>query len=202
MREQALDRATARGDLIAGVTTAVMLVPQGMAYAMLAGLPPVVGLYASMLPLIVYGLLGTSRQLAVGPVAMISLLVASSVEQLGLTGQPEAVAIALTLAMLSGVIQLALGAVRFGFVVDFVSHPVVSGFTSAAAIIIGTSQLPQLLGIQGVTGDSGRPVHPGGYGSDQLYATVSLGAVVACCLCAAGLRGCLAPCWWCSRRWR
>jgi len=140
-------RADLRQDLPAGLTTAVMLIPQAMAYAMLAGLPPTVGLYASTLPLIVYAFMGSSRQLAVGPVAMDSLLVATALAPLATVGGPEYVAYAVTLALMVGVIQAALGLVRAGFLVNFLSQPVVGGFTSAAAIIIGLSQLKHLLGV-------------------------------------------------------
>lgn len=135
------------GDLSAGITTAVMLIPQAMAYAMLAGLPPVVGLYASTLPLAVYALMGTSRQLAVGPVAMVSLMVASGVGALATPGSGDFLAMAVMLAGMVGLIQLLMGVFRLGFLVNFLSHPVISGFTSAAALIIGLSQLKHLLGI-------------------------------------------------------
>lgn len=134
------------GDVSAGLTVAVMLIPQGMAYAMLAGLPPVIGLYASVVPLLVYALLGTSRQLAVGPVAMVSLLVATGVGALAEAGSSEYVLLAVVLAGMVGVLQLAMGVFRLGKLVTFLSHPVISGFTSAAAIIIGLSQLKHLLG--------------------------------------------------------
>jgi sulfate permease, SulP family len=136
------------GDLSAGFTVAVMLIPQGMAYAMLAGLPPVVGLYASTIPLLVYALFGTSRQLAVGPVAIVSLLTLSGISALAEPGTGEFIALAALLALLSGAIQLALGLLRAGFVVNFLSHAVISGFTSAAAIVIGLSQLKHLLGLR------------------------------------------------------
>jgi len=135
------------GDLLGGVIVAIMLVPQGMAYAMLAGLPPEIGLYASIVPLVIYGLLGTSRTLAVGPVAIVSLLVASGVAPLADQGSAEYVQLALTLAFLVAVIQFIMGVVRAGFLVNFLSHPVVAGFTSAAAIVIGFSQLKHLLGV-------------------------------------------------------
>jgi SulP family sulfate permease len=125
-----------------------MLVPQGMAYAILAGLPPQVGLYASILPLIVYGLLGTSRALAVGPVAIVSLLVASAIGPLAGSDSALYLQLALTLALLAGVIQVGMGLLRLGFLVNFLSHPVLSGFTSAAAIVIGFSQVKTLLGIK------------------------------------------------------
>jgi len=135
------------GDLSAGITVGIMLIPQGMAYAMLAGLPPIYGLYASIVPLIIYAMLGTSRQLAVGPVAMVSLLVASSVGALAAHGSDQFISLAILLALMVGVIQLLLGIFRLGFLVNFLSHPVISGFTSAAALIIGFSQLKHLLGI-------------------------------------------------------
>ncbi|MBM1106596.1 sulfate permease [Aurantibacter crassamenti] len=134
------------GDISAGLTVGVMLVPQGMAYAMIAGLPPVFGLYASLIPQVIYALLGTSRQLAVGPVAMDSLLVASGLGALALSGLDEYISMAIFLALFMGVIQLTLGLLRMGFFVNFLSKPVISGFTSAAAIIIGLSQLKHLLG--------------------------------------------------------
>lgn len=136
------------GDLMAGVIVAVMLVPQAMAYAMLAGLPPKVGLYASIAPLIIYGLLGSSRTLAVGPVAIVSLLVAAGVSPLAEPGSAVYIQLAITLAFLVGLIQLVMGLVRLGFLVNFLSHPVLVGFTNAAAIVIGFSQVKHLLGIK------------------------------------------------------
>lgn len=141
-------RENLRWDLLAGLTTAIMLVPQAMAYAMLAGLPPIVGLYSSIVPLIVYALFGTSRELAVGPVAMDSLLVAAGVGALVASGQPEYWVYATMLALMMGVIQLIMGVMRLGFLVNFLSRPVISGFTSAAALIIGFSQLKHMLGVK------------------------------------------------------
>ena len=141
-------RAYLAGDLSAGITVGIMLIPQGMAYAMIAGLPPVFGLYAALIPQIIYALTGTSRQLAVGPVAMDSLLVASGLGALSLSGLDEYIAMAIFLALFMGVLQLAFGLLRMGFLVNFLSRPVISGFTSAAAIIIGLSQLKHLLGTQ------------------------------------------------------
>ncbi|MEL6535282.1 MAG: SulP family inorganic anion transporter, partial [Bacteroidota bacterium] len=140
-------RADLRGDLSAGLTVGVMLIPQGMAYSMLAGLPPIYGLYASTIPLILYALFGTSRQLAVGPVAMVALLIATGVGQLAEVGSAEFIGLAILLSLMVGVMQFALGIFRLGFLVNFLSHPVISGFTSAAALIIGLSQLKHLLGI-------------------------------------------------------
>lgn len=148
------DGDTLRRDLSAGITVGVMLIPQGMAYAMIAGLPPIYGLYAALVPLVGYGLLGSSRQLAVGPVAMVSLLVATGVAPLAGDDPQRYVALAIGLAVVAGVIQLGLGLARFGFLVNFLSHPVLAGFTSAAALIIGASQLQHLLGV-----DLGRSHH-------------------------------------------
>jgi SulP family sulfate permease len=135
------------GDLMAGVIVSIMLIPQSMAYALLAGLPAQVGLYASILPLIIYGLMGTSRTLAVGPVAIVSLMVAAGIGPLAEPGSGPYIQLALTLALMVGLIQTVMGLVRLGFLVNFLSHPVLSGFTSAAAIVIGFSQLKHLLGL-------------------------------------------------------
>jgi SulP family sulfate permease len=140
------EKAHLSGDLSAGLTVGIMLIPQGMAYAMLAGLPPVFGLYASLIPQIIYALLGTSRQLSVAPVAMDSLLVAAGLGALSLSGIEEYTSMAIFLALFMGSIQLLLGIVKMGFLVNFLSKPVISGFTSAAALIIGLSQLKHLLG--------------------------------------------------------
>ncbi|RME20540.1 MAG: sulfate permease, partial [Deltaproteobacteria bacterium] len=140
-------RQTFRSDLAAGLTTAIMLIPQSMAYAMLAGLDPIVGLYAATVPLVVYGLLGTSRQLAVGPVAMDSLLVAAAVAPLAGDDAVRYAALATLLALMVGVIELGMGLARIGFIVRFLSQPVVAGFTSAAALVIGLSQLKYVLGV-------------------------------------------------------
>ena len=140
-------RADLREDVAAGFTTAVMLIPQAMGYAMLAGLPPIVGLYAALAPVVAYAVLGTSRQVSVGPVAMDSLLVAVSVGAIAEAGSDNYVAIAGLLGLMVGGVQLTLGLLRLGFVVNFLSRPVISGFTSAAALIIAASQLKYLLRI-------------------------------------------------------
>ena len=137
-----------KDDLVAGVTTAVMLIPQAMAYAILAGLPPVVGLYASIGPLIAYALSGSSRQLAVGPVALLSLLVLTSVSAFAEPGSARFVALATLLALLMGGAQLIMGLLRLGFLTNFLSNPVLAGFTSAAALIIALNQLGPLLGLE------------------------------------------------------
>ncbi|WP_121640439.1 SulP family inorganic anion transporter [Virgibacillus sp. Bac330] len=148
------NRSDFSGDLSAGLIVAIMLIPQGMAYAMLAGLDPVIGLYASTIPLIIYALFGTSRQLAVGPVAMVSLLVLSGVSTLAEPGSSEYVSLVLLLMLMVGLIQLLLGVLKLGFLVNFLSHAVISGFTSAAAIIIGLSQLKDLTGVTYESGKS------------------------------------------------
>lgn len=148
------DRSFLKSDISAGAIVAVMLVPQGMAYAMLAGLPPVIGLYAATFPLLAYALLGSSRQLAVGPVAMISLLVAAAVTPLAEPGSADYIRLVALLTLIVGVVQLTLGLLRAGFLTNFVSHAVVSGFTSAGAIIIGLSQLKHMLGIKLESGHS------------------------------------------------
>ncbi len=139
-------QAYLKGDISAGLTVGIMLIPQGMAYAIIAGLPPVYGLYASMVPQIIYAFLGTSRQLAVGPVAMDSLLVAAGVSMFAQGGTQEYILLAVLIALMMGVMQLALGIFRLGFLVNFLSRPVISGFTSAAALIIGLNQLKHLTG--------------------------------------------------------
>ncbi|MEQ8439488.1 MAG: solute carrier family 26 protein [Ilumatobacter fluminis] len=141
------DRDDLRPDLAAGLTIGAMLVPQGMAYALLAGLPPEVGLYASIVPVLVYALFGTSRQLAVGPVAIVSLLTASALSPLFEQGSAGYISAAALLALMVGAVHLVLGFGRLGFVVNFLSHSVLVGFTAAAAIIIGFSQVKHLFGI-------------------------------------------------------
>lgn len=141
------DRDNLKGDLSAGVIVAIMLVPQAMAYAMLAGLPPVIGLYAATFPLVAYAFFGTSRQLAVGPVAIVSLLVATACARVAVPGGADYIAAVTMLTLLVGVIQMALGVLRAGFLINFVSQAVISGFTSAAAIVIALSQLKHILGV-------------------------------------------------------
>lgn len=136
-----------KNDLFAGFTVAVMLIPQAMAYALLAGLPPVHGLYAAFVPLIVYPVFGTCRQLAVGPVALDSMLVAAGIGLLANPGTDDYLVLAALLAVMVGTIQLLVGVARLGFVVDFLSNPVISGFTSAAAVIIIFGQLRHMSGI-------------------------------------------------------
>ena len=140
-------KADFRVDLVSGVTVALVLIPQSMAYAQLAGLPSHYGLYASFLPPMIASLFGSSRQLATGPVAVVSLMTSASLEPLATAGSPGYIAYAIILALTVGVFQLALGLLRLGMVVNFLSHPVVNGFTNAAAIIIATSQLSKLFGV-------------------------------------------------------
>jgi SulP family sulfate permease len=141
------DRSTLTSDLVAAVIVTIMLIPQSLAYAMLAGLPPEVGLYASILPIIAYALLGTSRTLAVGPVAVISLMTLTAAGNIAAPGSPAFIAAALILALLSGLMLLTMGLLRLGFLANLLSHPVVSGFITASGLIIATSQLKSILGI-------------------------------------------------------
>lgn len=136
------------GDVFAGLTVGVMLIPQGMAYALIAGLPPVYGLYASVVPQLIYAIFGTSRQLSVAPVAMDSLLVATGVSVLATEGSEAYVTYAIMLAFFMGATQLLLGLIRMGFITNLLAKPVISGFTSAAALIIGLNQLKYLLGVE------------------------------------------------------
>ncbi len=143
----AYQRPWLAGDLTAGMVVTVMLIPQSLAYAMLAGLPPAVGLYASVLPLFAYALFGSSMALAVGPVAVASLMTASVLAPIALPGSPEYLAMAILLALLSGVILFIAGLLRLGFLAYFLSHPVISGFISGSAVLITVGQLKSLLGL-------------------------------------------------------
>ncbi|KIT18121.1 SulP family inorganic anion transporter [Jannaschia aquimarina] len=141
------DRAAFGSDLLAAVIVTIMLVPQSLAYAMLAGLPPEAGIYASIVPILLYAVFGTSRSLAVGPVAVVSLLTASAVGEVAAQGTAGYAVAALTLAGLSGTFLVLLGLLRLGFVANFLSHPVIAGFITASGILIAASQLKHLLGI-------------------------------------------------------
>ena len=134
-------------DLVAAAIVTIMLIPQSLAYAMLAGLPPEIGLYASILPIVAYALFGTSRALAVGPVAVISLMTLTAASSIAPPGSAEFIAAALVLAFLSGVMLIAMGVLRLGFLANLLSHPVVSGFITASGLIIATSQLKSILGV-------------------------------------------------------
>lgn len=142
------DRTTLTGDLVAAAIVTIMLVPQSLAYALLAGLPPEAGIYASILPILLYTIFGTSRALAVGPVAVVSLMTAAAVGNIAEAGTAGYVVAALTLAFLSGAILLALGLFRLGFLANFLSHPVIAGFITASGILIASSQLRHILGIE------------------------------------------------------
>lgn len=140
-------RRQLESDLVAAVIVTIMLIPQSLAYALLAGLPPEYGLYASIAPLVLYAIFGTSRTLAVGPVAVASLMTAAAVGNLAQQGTPEYIAAAIALAFLSGLMLLAMGFLRLGFLANFLSHPVISGFITASAIIIAAGQIQNLSGI-------------------------------------------------------
>ncbi|MBV6273712.1 sulfate permease [Alcaligenaceae bacterium CGII-47] len=142
-------RADLSGDLIAAIIVTIMLIPQSLAYALLAGLPPEAGIYASIVPIVLYALFGTSRALAVGPVAVVSLMTAAAVGEVAQTGTAGYAVAALTLAGLSGGMLLALGVFRLGFLANFLSHPVIAGFITASGILIAVSQLRYILGIDG-----------------------------------------------------
>ncbi|MDF1608741.1 sulfate permease [Hoeflea sp. YIM 152468] len=141
------DRDALGNDLVAAVIVTIMLIPQSLAYALLAGLPAETGIYASIAPIILYAIFGTSRALAVGPVAVVSLMTAAAIGKLAEPGSPELLVAAVTLAFLSGVFLILLGVFRLGFLANFLSHPVIAGFITATGILIAMSQLRHLLGI-------------------------------------------------------
>lgn len=134
---------TLEQDIVAGLSVGLMVVPQSLAYALLAGLPPQYGLYSAFMGCFVYCILGTSKDITLGPTAVMSLIVS-------LYGRPDIPALTVALTLWSGIIQLAMGFLRLGFIVNFISTPVVSGFTSAAAIIIGVNQLKDILGLKNI----------------------------------------------------
>ena len=143
------DRETAAADLVAAVIVTIMLIPQSLAYAMLAGLPPEMGLYASVLPIVAYALFGTSRALAVGPVAVASLMTATAAAAVAAPGSPQYIGAAIALALLSGLFLTGIGFLRLGFVANFLSHPVIAGFMTASGILIAASQVRHILGVKG-----------------------------------------------------
>lgn len=145
-------RENLTGDILAGVIVTIMLIPQSLAYAMLAGLPPEYGLYASIVPLFIYGLLGTSRTLSVGPVAVISLLTATALTPFAAPGSDEYIKLAMLLAAMTGVIQLVFGLIRGGFIASLLSHPVVAGFITGSSLLIVVSQLKHVMGVQAASG--------------------------------------------------
>ena len=142
------DRGKFTGDMVAAVIVTIMLIPQSLAYALLAGMPPEAGIYASIAPIVLYAIFGTSRALAVGPVAVVSLMTAAALGNIAASGTVDYVTAALTLAFLSGAILLALGLLRLGFLANFLSHPVIAGFITASGILIAASQLRHILGIE------------------------------------------------------
>jgi SulP family sulfate permease len=142
------DKDTLTSDVVAAVIVTIMLIPQSLAYALLAGLPAEMGLYASILPLVAYAIFGTSRALAVGPVAVVSLMTAAAVGNLALQGTAEYAMAAITLAFISGVMLLVMGVFRLGFLANFLSHPVIAGFITASGVLIASSQLKHVIGIE------------------------------------------------------
>ncbi|MFZ5963273.1 SulP family inorganic anion transporter [Thalassococcus sp. BH17M4-6] len=142
------DRSALSNDLVAAVIVTIMLIPQSLAYALLAGLPPEAGIYASIAPILLYAIFGTSRALAVGPVAVVSLLTASAVGQVAEQGTAGYAVAALTLAFLSGGFLMLMGVFRLGFLANFLSHPVIAGFITASGLLIATSQLKHILGVE------------------------------------------------------
>jgi SulP family sulfate permease len=142
-----------KGDLVAGITVGIILIPQGIAYALIAGLPPIYGLYCALVPQVMYAIFGSSRQVAVGPVAMDSLIVATGVSTLALAGSDSYISIAILLALMVGAIQFIMGVFSLGFIVNFLSKPVITGFTSAVALIIGFNQFRNLFGVDFVQSD-------------------------------------------------
>jgi sulfate permease, SulP family len=143
------DRQALSGDLLAAVIVTIMLIPQSLAYALLAGLPPEAGIYASIAPIVLYAIFGTSRALAVGPVAVVSLMTAAAIGNIAESGTMGYAVAALTLAALSGAILLAMGLLKLGFLANFLSHPVIAGFITASGILIATSQIRHILGVGG-----------------------------------------------------
>ncbi len=142
------DRTALSSDVVAALIVTIMLIPQSLAYALLAGLPAQVGLYASILPLVAYAVFGSSRTLAIGPVAVVSLMTATAIAQLGLTQLSDVIAAAMVLALLSGLILIVMGLLRLGMLANFLSHPVISGFITASGLLIAASQLRHILGIE------------------------------------------------------
>ena len=147
------EKSLFRHDLIAGITVGIILIPQGIAYALIAGLPPIYGLYCALVPQIIYAIFGSARQVAIGPVATDSLIVATGVSTLALAGSESYISIAILLALMVGTIQFILGIFNLGFIVNFLSRPVITGFTSAIALIIGVNQFRNLFGVDFIQSD-------------------------------------------------
>ncbi len=146
-------KAFFKDDLLAGITVGIILIPQGIAYALIAGLPPIYGLYSALIPQVMYTLFGSSKQVAIGPVAMDSLIVATGVSTLAILGSENYIATAILLALVVGAIQLIMGIFNLGFIVNFLSRPVITGFTSSVALIIGFNQFRNLLGVDFIQSD-------------------------------------------------
>ncbi len=140
--------ATLKNDAIAGLTVAAVLIPQSMAYAILAGLPPVYGLYASVVAPMLGAMWGSLRQMATGPIAIMSLLVLTTLSNMAEPGSPHYIDLAFLLALMVGVLYLAIGLFKFGEIMSFISHSAVKGFTAAAALIITATQLPNFMGLE------------------------------------------------------
>lgn len=152
-----------KSDIISGIVIGFMLIPQSMGYALVAGLPAEVGLYSAIFPPLVYALLGTSNKISVGPVALDAILILSGLSMIATPGTDNYAELAVTLSLMVGVLQSLLGALRFGFIANFLSQPVVIGYTSAAALVIIISQISQLVGL----------TNPGHYALSQLYFFIS-----------------------------
>lgn len=178
---RAYNRETLVNDLVAALIVTIMLIPQSLAYALLAGLPPEMGIYASIAPIVLYALFGASRALAVGPVAVVSLMTAASIGQIAEAGTAGYVVAAITLAGLSGAILLAMGLFRLGFIANFLSHPVIAGFVTASGILIAAGQLGNLTGIR-LHGDTlpelAESLLAGWREANAVTAALGLGAVV------------------------
>ncbi len=191
------DRDTLISDLLAACIVTLMLIPQSLAYALLAGLPPEVGLYASIAPLLLYAVFGSSRVLAVGPVAVVSLMTAAAIGQLAETGSAQYWTLAITLAFLSGGFLLLMGIFRLGFLANFLSHPVISGFITASAVLIALGQVKHLLGIK-VEGQSALALlsglAQGASHSNALTLLIGLGATLFLAWARRGLKPWLRGC--------
>ncbi|MGG8496340.1 SulP family inorganic anion transporter [Tenacibaculum sp. TC6] len=171
------------GDVVAGITVAIVLIPQGIAYALIAGLPPIYGLYSALVPQLVHAVFGSSRQVAIGPVAMDSLIVATGVSTLALAGSESYISIAILLALVVGSIQFLMGVFQLGFVVNFLSRPVITGFTSAVALIIGLNQFKNLLGVEFLQSDQIHVLLEDIFGRIQFYnKNTTLIGLIACAI--------------------
>ena len=171
------------GDVVAGITVAIVLIPQGIAYALIAGLPPIYGLYSALVPQLVHAVFGSARQVAIGPVAMDSLIVATGVSTLALAGSESYISIAILLALVVGSIQFLMGVFQLGFIVNFLSRPVINGFTSAVALIIGLNQFKNLLGVEFLQSDQIHVLLEDIFGRIQFYnKNTTLIGLIACAI--------------------